>query len=145
MRALSIVVTSMALLAVTGCATAGPVDVLSAGGWHVAAYEKAEQSGHDILGLGRVVDVGEGCVGVDLDLEDRVTILAVPSGSSIDADGKITVPEGETGGPLTFSVGDHIEFANGGFVRPSRELWEGLTVSYPEGCPASLETWLLLP
>jgi hypothetical protein len=145
MRGPSVVVTSMALLSATGCATAGNVEVLSAAGWHVTVYEKAEQGGHDILGLGRVVDVGDGCVGVDLDLEDRVTILAVPSGSSIDADGKITVPEGETGGPLTFSVGDHIEFANGGFVRPSRELWDGLKISYPEGCPASLETWLLLP
>jgi hypothetical protein len=146
MRALPVVVTSIVLLVLPGCAAAGgPVEPLISTDWQVAVFEKEQPSGHDILGLGRVVDLGGGCVGVDLDLEDRVAILAVPNGSSMDSAGRITVPEGDTGGPLTFSVGDHIEFENAGFVRPSRVLWEGLTVGYPEGCPASLETWLLLP
>lgn len=119
-------------------------EVLTGGGLAVGVFP-APTGGLTIDQPARAVDLGNGCVGAELPgYDESPMILAVPTGSTIDSHGQITVIAPKELGldDLRFSVGDEFHMQAAGIYRLGEPIPEGVIT--PDGCP-DLGIWLVLP
>ncbi|MGN6221524.1 MAG: hypothetical protein ACTHNQ_18650 [Microbacterium sp.] len=142
MRPWGALVLLLAAGVLTSCA--GSPEFLDNGAVQVAVYPEPQ----GVLAIAQpadVIDLGDGCVGVELPgYDESPMILAVPLGSTLDADGNISVvtPDILELDEPTFAVGDQIHMQAAHIYRKGEHVPDDVLI--PDACP-SVGVWLMLP
>jgi len=104
----------------------------------IAAYEP-DGGSLDVVVGGLVVDLGDGCVGVQRLDTSEMFLLAVPVGSEPEGLNRVRVSES-----LDFGIGDEIRFS-GSFDTTFEDTGHRLPIAVPPRCPTDRAAWYLLP
>lgn len=133
-------------LTLTACSPSEP-QILEGPEFSALTYERSGNN-WEVLNVGRLVVLGDGCLGVErletaLPEDAGPFVVALPTGSAVSGEGEISLD-----GAATVSLGETFTFSQEPFDGavadlPSAEI--PVFSAVPEGCPPEIEVVVLLP